>query len=93
MINTSIKEKGLVHCIKISQSKMVVFGAELGEAVGSVKDQLGMLLFSREGAVEFCPCADGLLAKQSDAPPSPSLVAGITMSDPFGYIYTSGARL
>jgi len=90
MINTSIKEKGLVHCLKISKSKMVIFGAELAEPMGAIRDQLDMILFSREGQVSFCDCADPLLAKASSTAPDSNIVKDITMSDAFGYIYTSG---
>jgi acyl-CoA synthetase (AMP-forming)/AMP-acid ligase II len=91
MINTSIKEKGLVHCLKISKSKMVLFGAELQEPMGAIKDQLdGMMLFCRDGTTSFCPSADSLLKQASSQPPDGKITANITMSDPFGYIYTSG---
>lgn len=65
MINTAIKEKGLLHCIKISGCKMVIYGAELGDQIGGIKNELmkelgnGLQLFSREGKREdVSPCAD-----------------------------------
>src|SRR5436190_802589 len=65
MINTSIKEKGLVHCIKISGCKMLLFGAELGDIVKDVHETLfkeipSLKMFSKEGTVSFCPTADPL---------------------------------
>jgi acyl-CoA synthetase (AMP-forming)/AMP-acid ligase II len=95
MINTSIKEKGLVHCIKISGCKMVLFGAELGDVVRDVYPTLqaeipNVKLFSKEGTVDFCPSTDPLVTGQKSERPPASLTAGIRMSDVFGFIYTSG---
>ncbi|KAH9252027.1 hypothetical protein BASA81_010009 [Batrachochytrium salamandrivorans] len=95
LINTSIKEKGLVHCIKISSCKVLLFGAELAGAVESVLDTLhseipGVKLFSKEGSVSFCPSADSLIASSPTSRPPAELTANIKMSDVYGYIYTSG---
>jgi acyl-CoA synthetase (AMP-forming)/AMP-acid ligase II len=95
MINTSIKEKGLLHCIKISGCKLVLFGTELGDVIKDIWQQLNvetanLKVFSKEGTVDFCPSADPLVAaSKTDRPPA-SLIAGIRMSDVFGFIYTSG---
>ena len=48
MINTSIKEQGLTHCIKVSQAKGVVFGTELEEPIASVADTLGVAVLAAE---------------------------------------------
>jgi len=95
MINTSIKEKGLVHCIKISGCKMVLFGAELAEAIEHVYPALhqeipNVKFFSKEGTVGFCPSADPLIAQAKSERAPASMIAGIRMGDVFGYIYTSG---
>lgn len=95
MINTSIKEKGLLHCIKISGCKMVLFGAELAAPIKDIWDTLtaeigGVKMFCKDGTTDFCESADPLSVKaKTDRPPA-SLVAGIRMSDVFGFIYTSG---
>ena len=92
MINTAIKEKGLTHCIKISDSRIVLFGSELAEQIAGVKDtltaELNIRLFSAGGKVPFAPCADDLIAKApTTALPLPNDVG---MLSTFGYIYTSG---
>jgi len=95
MINTSIKEKGLLHCIKISGCKMVLFGAELGHVVRDILSALhseipNLKIFSKDGQVDFCPSADPIIATiKADRPPA-SMTADIPMSAVFGYIYTSG---
>ena len=40
LINTSIKQKGLVHCVKISDCKMMLFGTELQASLNEVKEEL-----------------------------------------------------
>lgn len=94
MINTSIKQKGLTHCIKISKCRIVLFGAELAQSIEEIKDTLGselnVRLYSQGGSVAFAPCADTLIAKARPDPAPASLTENVVMSDPFGYIYTSG---
>lgn len=41
MVNTAIKEKGLVHCLKVTDPKIVIYGAELSEAFLGVRHELG----------------------------------------------------
>ena len=40
MINTSIKKKGLKHCISVSECKAVLFGGELSAPIAEIVDQL-----------------------------------------------------
>ena len=86
MINTSIKEKGLVHCIKISSCKMVIFGAELGDQIKDIWSTLqaempNVKYFAKDGEVDFCQSADPLTTAAKTERPPASLIAGIRMSD------------
>jgi citronellyl-CoA synthetase len=40
LINTNLRGKPLVHCITVTESKMCVFGEELGAALAEVKAEL-----------------------------------------------------
>jgi fatty-acyl-CoA synthase len=94
LINTAIKNAGLLHCVKISECKMLFFGAELAESVHAIEGELrgaGIQLFSAGAELtHFCTNAEGELAAASHAAPSPTHREGIAMGDTFGYIYTSG---
>ena len=94
LINTAIKNAGLLHCVKISECKMLFFGSELAESVQAIEGELrgaGIQLFSAGAELtHFCTNAEGELAAASHAAPSPTHREGISMGDTFGYIYTSG---
>ena len=99
MINTSIRKKGLQHCIGVSECKAVLFGAELGGQIADIVDNLpntvSYYCVSDGGAPikvthSRFQIVDDEIARSSAAAPPPSATAGIGMSDIFGYIYTSG---
>jgi len=94
MINTSIVQKGLTHCINISGAKAVVFGSELEAALAEIVTNLtGSLLLcqgkpaARIAQAEFM---DDLASKQPTSAPPAEALKGIKHTDIFGYIYTSG---
>jgi len=95
MINTSIVQKGLAHCINISGAKALIFGLELESALAEITGELtGAILLCQGGASRAIGSAlhlDPLLAAQPKTPPPAKLREGIKHSDVFGYIYTSGA--
>jgi len=95
MINTSIVQKGLAHCINISGAKALVFGLELEAALAEITKELtGAILLCQGGAPRLIGSAlhlDPLLAAQIKTPPPAKLREAIKHSDVFGYIYTSGA--
>jgi len=94
MINTAIKNQGLLHCVKISECKMLLFGAELSASVDPIKSEfegLGIMLEAVGGDAQgVAHVADEDIAAASDVAVSPKLRQGVGMSSTFGYIYTSG---
>lgn len=93
MINNNLRSRSLVHCIKVSNAKIAVFGGEVVEALAEVKDQLTALGVrpSLWGAtLEGVPSIDPELASASTEPVHPSMYNTVTLFDDFGYIYTSG---
>jgi len=94
LINTSIKKKGLVHCIKIGDASAVLFGTELADSVNEVLSELVDLNIEVFGygkeAVEFAPVVNMEIETAPIDPPGHEAREGIGMQDVFGYIYTSG---
>jgi len=94
MINTSIRKRGLLHCVKISKCKMLFFGVELSESVlGLDMSELNDVQFACQGGDPHIPAAvvvDGDIAAASTDSPSAAITKDIGMNDVFGYIYTSG---
>jgi len=41
MINTAVKEKGLIHCIQATSSRYVIYGKELEEPFNAIRASLG----------------------------------------------------
>ena len=40
LINHNLRDKPLAHCVKIAESKAVIFGADFSDAVNTIRDQL-----------------------------------------------------
>uniref|UniRef100_A0A8D0H9A1 Arachidonate--CoA ligase n=1 Tax=Sphenodon punctatus TaxID=8508 RepID=A0A8D0H9A1_SPHPU len=94
LVNSHVRVEALLHCINISQSKAVVFGAELAEAVQEVQPSLGKsirLFCSGKWNPESVPTGaehlDPLLEKAVQHAPSPPDKGFL---DKLFYIYTSG---
>eukprot|EP00924_Labyrinthula_sp_SR-Ha-C_P008573 augustus_masked-scaffold_37-processed-gene-0.26-mRNA-1 protein AED:0.01 eAED:0.01 QI:0/-1/0/1/-1/1/1/0/611 len=92
LINTSIKQKGLLHCIKVSECKMVFFGAELADSVQAIQDEISELNIHMyaDGPTSFAPNASEEIVNISSAPVSSVHRKGLDLMSTFGYIYTSG---
>mmetsp|Transcript_5030 Transcript_5030/g.16091 ORF Transcript_5030/g.16091 Transcript_5030/m.16091 type:complete len:634 (-) Transcript_5030:102-2003(-) len=94
MINTAIKSKGLLHCVTISECKMLLFGTELAENVATVVDELQaeqiMLYGWGTEPCDLAPQAEQEIASSSTVAVSPKHREGVGMGEVFGYIYTSG---
>lgn len=97
LINTSLRERPLTHCVSITGSKQWIFGGEFVEAVRQVKGELGL----REGAdYHAVPLPDGEappdwasdLRAESDqcAATDPPTTAATTLGETAMYIFTSG---
>jgi len=97
LINTNLRGKPLVHCIAVTESKLCVFGEELGDALAEVKAELplqegGGYLFAPDAGVAAAPNWAGNLtelAANADSS-NPSNTAELTLGDNALYIFTSG---
>uniref|UniRef100_A0A8C8RRJ3 Arachidonate--CoA ligase n=1 Tax=Pelusios castaneus TaxID=367368 RepID=A0A8C8RRJ3_9SAUR len=94
LVNSHLRMEALLHCINISNSKAVVFGAEMTEAMQGVQPSLGKsirLFCSGEWDPESSPPGtehlDPLLDSASQHLPSPPKKGFL---DKLFYIYTSG---
>ena len=97
LVNTNLRQRPLVHCVSVTESKKCVFGAELRAAIEEVKGDLDL----REGEDylmvpdgEATPAANWAIdmaaaaAEQSDADPPDT--AETTLGEVAMYIFTSG---
>lgn len=97
LINTNLTGRPLIHCIKITGSRMCIFGEEQLEAVSQIRAEpdLGCIenwLFVADAGTELCPgWAKGLEeeAEDEDSTNPPQTVQN-TLADIALYIYTSG---
>jgi|TARA_B100000315_G_scaffold253446_1_gene292254 citronellyl-CoA synthetase len=97
LINTNLRERPLVHCIAITESKMCVFGEELTEALAQVKSELPLTegsdyVFVPDSGTHPAPnWATDLVAASADHPadnlPDSRSVA---LGDSAMYLFTSG---
>jgi citronellyl-CoA synthetase len=97
LINTNLRGKPLIHCISVTESKMCVFGEELGDALAEVKADLplaegsGYLFVPDAGDTAAPNWAGDLAALAADAEPdNPADTAGLTLGDNSLYLFTSG---
>ncbi|KAF4316187.1 hypothetical protein JM18_008708 [Phytophthora kernoviae] len=103
LLNTHLQPDGLVHCVKIADTKRMIVGGELAEKLAGVKDQLPEIVFyiygdgalTAEAATSFVPGALSLDAElqqvKAERPPeSIRKNAKIATSDMALLIYTSG---
>lgn len=97
MINYNVKQKGLVHCIKVANCAAVLFDAETEASVHDVEAELeGVHLWywghapHRDFKQLQCVTHDALLGLPRDGSSFKAMRKGIKMSDDFGFIYTSG---
>ena len=96
LINTNLREEPLRHCITLINSKVCVFGTEVADAVGGVRDQLELaegegFLAIRDGddpVPEWARDLDVLSHNQDDS--NPPETQDITIGSTAMYIYTSG---
>lgn len=102
LINTTIKQKGLLHCIKQSAAKLVVFGLELSAPIEAVKAELeadGVSTVSVADSVsrpaspaadEDCSAWQGGTLELPQSYPWKKHRGGLNATSTFAYIYTSG---
>uniref|UniRef100_A0A8C9ZJD8 Long-chain-fatty-acid--CoA ligase n=1 Tax=Sander lucioperca TaxID=283035 RepID=A0A8C9ZJD8_SANLU len=98
LINFNLRHDSLLHCIGVSGSRAIVFGAELADAMLEISSSISqsMVRFSTGGDLSAEHQArlsaqplDPILASSPRHPPSPC-VPPKGMNDRLFYIYTSG---
>ncbi len=97
LINTELREKTLVYCLKLTPGKLIIVGSELIDAFNNVKSELNLteeqkLLFSPDRDSISIP--DGFIDLSQvikDFPTqNPSTTNTIKTDDPIAYAFTSG---
>uniref|UniRef100_A0A9J7Y1C4 long-chain-fatty-acid--CoA ligase n=1 Tax=Cyprinus carpio carpio TaxID=630221 RepID=A0A9J7Y1C4_CYPCA len=96
LINFNLRRDSLLHCLGVSASRALVFGAELADAVSEVSSSLSesMVRFSTgdlrpdQMAALNCHPLDSILASAPRNPPPCVMSKGF--NDRLFYIYTSG---
>ncbi|XP_073694073.1 long-chain fatty acid transport protein 1a [Garra rufa] len=96
LINFNLRRDSLLHCVGVSASRALVFGAELADAVSEVSSSLSesMVRFSTgdlrpdQMAILKCHPLDSILASTPRHPPPCIVSKGF--NDRLFYIYTSG---
>ncbi len=97
LINTNLTGKPLIHCIKITGSRMCIFGEERLEAIAQVRtdpDLQGIenWLFVADAGQELCPRWAMNLGEEAAGQDStnPPQTGQNTLADTALYIFTSG---
>ena len=97
LINTNLTGRPLVHCIKVSRSKICIFGEERQQAISKVLRSAGMkgiqdYLFVPDSGDKTCPKWAHDLDKESASQSldNPTSTHETTLADTALYIFTSG---
>lgn len=97
-INYNLTEASLLHCIKISTSRLLIFDDEVTNNVATIKDQLKtenirVICHQEESqGPDWCEkVTPAEFATQSTARPDDSFRSGFKQVDPSVLIYTSGS--
>lgn len=97
LINTNLRGRQLQHCITVTDSKICIFGEELGDALHEVKAELPLeegsdyLFVPDVGAVPAPNWAGNLAdAAARASSDNPDVTDRITLAERALYIYTSG---
>ncbi|MDE0659591.1 MAG: long-chain-acyl-CoA synthetase [Gammaproteobacteria bacterium] len=96
LINTNLRERPLVHCITVTDSKKCIFGGELTDAIAEVKGELDLV----EGSDYFVVPDAGasapdwavdMAAASANLPTdNPAHTGEVTLGETAMYIFTSG---
>jgi fatty-acyl-CoA synthase len=92
LLNTNLRGGPLAHSLSVADAKHLVVGAELGEALDTVRSQLESwpTVWSTGGSVEGARDLDAELAERSADPIDREVRRGLKAGDKLFYIYTSG---
>ncbi|MFX1573732.1 MAG: long-chain-acyl-CoA synthetase [Promethearchaeota archaeon] len=97
LINTELRERTLVYCLKLTPGKFIIVGSELIDIFTDVKSELDL---SKEQTLLFSPDRDSILIPDDfidlskaikDFPTyNPSTTINVKTNDPIAYFFTSG---
>ena len=95
LINTNLAGPPLIHCIKITSSRMCIFGEECLTQIANVKTDPGLecienWLFVKDTDKHPCPAWAQNLRQGDEDDSNPADTAQNTLADIALYIYTSG---
>jgi citronellyl-CoA synthetase len=97
LINTNLTGKPLIHCMKITNSRMCIFGAERLDAIDQVRvnpelQGIECWLFVADVGKDVCPTWAINLGEEAadESSANPPDTARNTLADTALYIYTSG---
>ena len=97
LINTNLRGRPLEHCISVTNSKICIFGEELGDALNEVKEDLPLnegrdyVFVPDAGSLPAPNWATDLNAAGNDAgSENPASTGEITLGENALYIFTSG---
>eukprot|EP00924_Labyrinthula_sp_SR-Ha-C_P002244 snap_masked-scaffold_19-processed-gene-5.23-mRNA-1 protein AED:0.01 eAED:0.01 QI:0/-1/0/1/-1/1/1/0/595 len=83
LLNTAVKRKGLIHCLKIVDTKLLVYDPELSQQVDDIIEEIPDIELYKEN---FNIDLENISKEKIDKKHRENQ----TVSTPFGYIYTSG---
>jgi citronellyl-CoA synthetase len=95
LINTNLTGSPLIHCIKITKSKMCIFGEERLQEIADVKSDPGLeciknWLFVADAGKQLCPAWATNLEEGAEDNTNPAQTNQNTLADVALYMYTSG---
>ena len=95
LINTNLVGSPLIHCIKITKSKMCIFGEERLQEIADVKSDPGLecvknWLFVKDAGKQLCPAWATNLEEGAENNTNPAQTNQNTLADVALYMYTSG---
>eukprot|EP00658_Telonema_sp_P-2_P040375 TRINITY_DN2887_c0_g1_i5.p1 TRINITY_DN2887_c0_g1~~TRINITY_DN2887_c0_g1_i5.p1 ORF type:complete len:404 (+),score=81.86 TRINITY_DN2887_c0_g1_i5:179-1390(+) len=93
LINTNIRGKSLMHCLKVSDARTLLLSSGLAEPVTDIQPELtgaSISPYCFAGTSDTLPNIDAEISAMPATPIDIGMVRGIGMEDTFGYIYTSG---
>lgn len=97
LVNTNLNGKPLIHCMKITHSRMCIFGAERIEMIEPVRTEAELRdierwLFVADTGREACPSWATNLGEEAadESSANPPDTGRNTLADTALYIYTSG---
>jgi citronellyl-CoA synthetase len=97
LINTNLRERPLIHCINVTESKLCIIGEELVQSVEEVKAELNLnegedyVYIPDEGDQPAPNWTIDLAAESADLPAdNPASTATVTLGDSALYLFTSG---